>query len=593
MKKTKPNFTKAIIIALLGLLIILTPVLGQPDHIISNSADWRDVYSTVLYANLLEVPNHFLTSTPHGPILLYEIPKKREHIQVITSADKPFVVGYESLIRSRGYGNPEEIIFDQANLELAKLLPDINKYLIIDDSYGYNAIAVAPYAARAKYYVVFTDNRNIGDVDNFLSTRKVGDLIIYGHVDREVRTTLAKYVPEIINSETGSRFENNMMIVDKYSEVGSINQVILTNGEFIESSMMSGREPLLFIGRENVPTEISDYIKNRDIEIGVLIGNELIGTATAIRRQLGISVFVKFARGARVPGGTINPVEDLDRFPMPSYELSLNIVSIVYNKATGLLEVTYQNNAELATYFKSTITIRNENDETLAVVGDEDAVFIDGDETKTIVYQADLSEAEDTENLIGEIFTIYGESKTSLEKALRGTFKIETITVMDDTDIEIIDLVYDKSRGRFLVTIENTGPVDAYVDVELVDLWINGEYVTVSADEIEKIGVGKKKTIAVKIELEEEDLEDKRNSEITVRGIYGERKHALVKVKTSRFELKLKTAVSLWYLPIVAIVIIILILLLLTRRKKRCPRCRTPNRRDALRCKKCGHSLKK
>ena len=67
---------------------------------------------------------------------------------------------------------------------------------------------------------------------------------------------------------------------------------------------MSGQEPVLFIGRENVPQKISDYIKSTDIEVGVLIGNELVGTATIVRRQVGISTFVKFAQGARTAAGS-------------------------------------------------------------------------------------------------------------------------------------------------------------------------------------------------------------------------------------------------------------------------------------------------
>jgi len=269
----------------------------------------------------------------------------------------------------------------------------------------------------------------------------------------------------------------------------------------------------------------------------------------------------------------------------------MSITSITYNQATGLLEVNYKNNVDLATYFKSTITVK-QGEETLAVVGDEEAVFIDGGDTKTSTYEIDLSEAETLENLTGEIYTIYGESKTSLEKALRGTFKIETVTVMDDADIEILDLVYDKS-GRFLVSIKNTGPVDVYVDAELVDLWINGEYVTVSSDEIENIGVGKTKKIPITITLEDEDLNHKRNQEIAVRGVYGERRHALVRVKTKTFALKIKKAGKWYYIPVaILLVLIILFLLLGKKRKKRCPRCRTLNEKDARHCKKCGHAFK-
>jgi archaellum component FlaF (FlaF/FlaG flagellin family) len=571
------------------LLLFSSLVQSIPDHVLINSADWRDVYSGIIYSNLLGVPNNFLTSTPHGPIILYEIPEGRT-IEIITSADKPFVVGYESLVRSRGYENPEELIFEQSNLELAKRLPNINKFIIIDDSYGYNALSVAPYAVKAGYYVLFASSANIRSIDNFLTGKKIDDIIIYGQVDREVRSALAKYNPETINSESGSRFENNIRIVDKYSEIGSIKQVILTNGEFIEASMMSGKEAVLFIGKTNVPDEVAEYIKEKGIDIGVLIGNELIGSATTIRRQLGISVFVKFARGARIPGGTINPVEDLDRFPMPAYKLSLSIVSISYNKATRLLEVTYQNNVDIATYFKTTLTIKDSDGNILAVNGSLDIEFIDGGETKTVVYSMNLEDAQNLGNLSGEIYTIYGESKTSLENILRGTFPIEQIEVFDETDLKIIDLVYDASAGKFIVTIKNTGPTDLYTDVELVDLWINGEYITVSADEVEKIGAGETKKISINVDMEEEDLNDERNEKITVRAVYGERKHALIKTKTQEFDLKLKKFEFWIYIPIVVVLIILIFFfILLIRRRKRCPRCRTMNKKSASHCRKCGH----
>ncbi|MBN2052995.1 hypothetical protein JW756_05820 [Candidatus Woesearchaeota archaeon] len=579
-----------IIVSLIFILMFPNITMGAPDVVVANSADWKDVYSTLVYANLIGAQSYFLTSTPHGPILLYEINQYKQ-IQVITSADKPYVIGYDTIIRSKGYPDPEELVFDQANLELAKRLANITQFIIIDPSYGYNALAVAPYAVKEGYYVLFADDRNIGDIASFLSGKNVKNLMLYGRVDRGVRTALARYNPEIISSPNGSRFEDNIMIVDKYAEIGSIKQVILTNGEFIESSMLTGREPVLFIGKANVPDEIQNYIKSRDVQIGVLIGNELIGSATTIRRQLGISVFVKFARGSRIPGGTINPVEDLDRFPMPSYQLSMTIVSITYNKATGMLEVTYRNNVELATYFKSTITVRNADNETLAVVGDKDVIFIDGSETKTMTYAIDLSNQELEGNLTGEVFTIYGESKTSLEQAIRGFFKIETITVKDDTDIIILSLVYDKTRARFLVTIENIGNVDVYVDVELQDLWVNGEYVTVSADDIVKIGAGEKKTIPVKIKLEDEDLESEKNSEITVHAVFGERKHALIKSKIAKFALQFKKAEIWYYIVIAVILLLLLFIFLIARRRKRCPRCRTMNNRNARHCKKCGHEF--
>ncbi len=597
MKKGNKNIL--LIAAVIMLLSAVSCAQAALTEVVSNSADWRDVYSVVLYGNLLGVSNHFLTSTPHGPILLFEIPKANDEIQIITSADKPFYIGYESLFRSKGYPNVEELIFDSANLELAKRLPNINKFLLIDDAYGYNALAVGPYAVKAGYYVLFADRRNIEDIADFLETKDVKNIIIYGQVDREVRAAMSRYNPEILNSETGSRFENNILIVDKYSELGSIKQAILTNGEFIEASMLSGKEPVIFIGKTNVPDEIKEYINKKGIEIGVLIGNELIGTATDIRRQLGISVFVKFARGSRIPGGTINPVEDLDRFPMPSYQLSLSITSISYNRATGQIEVTYKNNVELATYFRSTITIKNSAGETITLIGDTDTLFIDGGETKTVIYEKttggqriDMVINQESGDITGEVYTIYGESKTSLENVLRGTFKIEMIDILDNADIEIIGLVYDKSKGTFYVKIKNIGAVDAYVSSELIELWINGAYVTFASDDVIKIATGKTVEIPIKVDMDEEDLADLKNSEITVRANYGERMHALTKTKEKKFGLEFRQGIGNYTIIFVILIIIIMLLIIFFwRRRKRCPRCRKMNRKRAKHCVKCGYTF--
>ncbi len=96
------------IIALL-LAVAFIPSAFAADHIIINSQDWRDVYSGTNYGNLVGTPNNFLVSTKHSTILLYSIPVERDEILVLTSRDQPFFVGYEDVLRSRGYANPEEV----------------------------------------------------------------------------------------------------------------------------------------------------------------------------------------------------------------------------------------------------------------------------------------------------------------------------------------------------------------------------------------------------------------------------------------------------------------------------------------------------
>ena len=526
--------------------------------IIVNSEDWRDVYSAMLYGSLEGIPTNFLVSARHGTLILNAI-QKATPIRAFSSRRYPFLIGYESILESRGY-SAEEFVYDNFNLELAELL-DISNFIIIDDSYGYNAISVAPYAVASESFVLFADRTNIRQVDSFLSGRVVNNIIIYGHVDREVRNTLQKYNPEVINKD-GDRFYNNIEIVKKYQEIKHSKQAVLTNGEFIEKEIMSGVEPVLFIGTNNVPDSIREYIQGSEIDIGVLIGNELVGTATYIRRNVGISVFVKFAQGAREPAGAISQVEALDMFYLPTYILNIEVESIKYNKATNMLEISIRNTEDQAVYFKGTYSLTDSAGFTQRV-GDISPIFLDENELKTITYEVEpMAEGK----IIGEVYIIYGESKGSMEKVIDITFEIETVDILDECDIKINSLVYDKRGKRFYVEIENVADVICYADVELVDVLLDGELKNLGSVDIVEIKPGKKAKSRIKAALEEEDIED--NEIIKGKVHYGERKNALIKIKEFQFELVLK-GIDYWTFTLILIIIILLILIYLKRRKKK------------------------
>lgn len=540
-------------------MILFSSSVFAQGLIITNSQDWRDVYSVEIFGNLMEINTLFLTGQRHATIIHFSLPKT--NIEIVSSSDDPYVVGFDTMLEGQGFDDVTEVAYDNVNLELARRLEGVNKFVVVDDSYGYNALAVASFASMADYYVLFADERTIGQVLDYLSNIDVQDVMIFGQTDRDVRDALQVYNPELIN--TGDRFDNNIEIVKRYLALRPTKQAILTNGEFIEQSLMDGFDPVLFIGKTNVPEQIQEFIKGSDIDIGILVGNELIGTATTIRRQVGISVFVKFAQGARTPGGSISAVEDLDKFSMPMYEFDFSIFSVFYNQATNYLEVTYRNNAEIANYFRSTISIFS-GDQTL-VVGDDGPVFIDGNEYKTIIYELELIESN---NITAEFFTIFGESKKSLEYALQGSFRVEVITVFDQALINMTGLYYDTRAKAFFVEFENFGEVDAFVDVELVDIWVNGQLVTIGGDEIVVISAGKKGRIKASVELAEEDMNHRLNQQIDVKALYGQRENALIKVLRGTFEFKLKKADFVLYF-LITVVVILFFLVLFKRRKKK------------------------
>ncbi|MBN2422093.1 hypothetical protein JXB41_02610 [Candidatus Woesearchaeota archaeon] len=587
---------------LLFYLFILIAVLQlayafEPQQIISNSADWQDVYSTLLYGKLQGKPSYFLVSSRHSTLLISQLPKTEKRIWVINSKKNPYIIGYKGILESQGF-EVEEFSYDNSNLELAKKLEGITKFIIIDDSYGYNAISVAPYAVLNNAYVLFANRRNINLIYSFLESVKVDELLVYGQVDREVKTRLEEFNPEFIS--LGDRFLNNQALVDKYQELhkkinGEIKtQVILTNGEFIEQEIMSGVEPVVFIGRDNVPDQVREYVRNSGIEIGILIGNELIGTATFIRRQLGISVFVKFAQSARSPTGPISAVEDLDRFYLPRYILGLDVYEVSYNKPGEQLFVTYQNLVALSSFLKGTITLRYGAE--TQTIGDVDPIFIDKNEYKTIVYDVDPVTANE---ITAEIFTIFGESPKSLEYTLRKTVDVGTVSILDNSEIDILRVMYDKRKGQFLIEIKNTGEVDVFVDLELYDLLINDQLETYGPGEVTFIRKGEKKIIAVDVPMTDEDIEN--NPVVKIHAYYGERKRSLVKVYSwegpyslTGFGYMAGQVIkdigegAITYGPIL---IIILLLLLILGMKKKCPDCGEINPLRAKKCRKCGKKI--
>ncbi|MGV8169322.1 MAG: hypothetical protein ACP5N3_04670 [Candidatus Nanoarchaeia archaeon] len=582
-----------LLLLILPIFLALSSEASAETVVIVNSAEWTDVYSGTLYANLLAEQNYFLTSTRHATIISYSIPKSVERLEVISSRNSPYVVGYKSLLEAEGYKNVEELRVTNGNIELGQRLTDITKFIVIDPSYGYNSISVAPLAVQGRYYVLFANRRTINQVSNFLDGRTVNELIIYGQVDREVKDALAEYSPTTIN--TGDRFDNNIEIVKKYQEVytrkygAPRRQAILTNGEFIEASVVSGADPVLFIGFSNVPEQVREYIDSSSLEVGTLVGNELIGSATFIRRQTGLSVFVKFGQGARVPSDTISKVEDLDRFPIPRYPLNLDIVAAVINTATGNLEITYQNKALIGTYFKN-ILLRLEQDGVGVTIPDEnDPVFIGPNEFKTIVYPLVDTEGNKIDvvgqNISLSINTIYGESPKSLEQTLQKILGVEKVSIIDGAEIEIVDVSFQKAGSKFLIKVKNIGTVDAYVSAEILELYVNGEYIIFSSDEVKKIKPGDTIILEVTTTMTEADVP--QNQKVNIKVYYGERESALIKVKQAVVEFKYAAPDYLMY---VLIVILILLLLLFFLRKK-CKHCKHKNPIIRKTCKKCKQKL--
>jgi len=319
---------------------------------------------------------------------------------------------------------------------------------------------------------------------------------------------------------------------------------------------------VVFIGKDNIPDVTKTYITGSDIKVAVLVGNDLVRTATTIKRELGVTTYIKFARSARVPTGAMSKVEGLDLFYLPKYDLSITVASVRYNELNRNLEVTYRNSVEVGAYLKSTISVYDTT--TNLTVGDTEPIFIEGGATKTITYLLDEQIASGAK---AHFFVVYGESSGSLEKLLDITTEIEFTRILDNSQVKIASVHYDKKNSAFGVVVENTGGVDAFVSAEIVDVMIDEAKQTVGSKKGTVVPSGETKTVYVRQAMTDLDLAD--NPKVKAKAYYGQREDALFKLTSGEFILEIKGFDLIIPLVIAAVVLLIVIFLLLRKKKKK------------------------
>ncbi|MCX9010613.1 MAG: zinc ribbon domain-containing protein [Candidatus Methanoperedens sp.] len=514
------------------LLILLSPGTANAQQTVVNSADWVDVYSSVMYSNLEKTPYYFTISETHARELPQYINKGLD-IRLVESDTVPYLAGYKGTLESSGYRVTEVIKSAggrKLNLELAKRL-DVNKFIVMDDEYGYNAISVAPYAVRSGSWVLFADRDNIDEVYGFLSGRKVENVLIYGRVDRSVSERLGGFNPEKINN--GNRFDDNIAIIKKYMELSPSKDIILTNGDFIEATLMSGEYPVMFTGVDTVPPRAVEYLKGSEIKYATLLGNDLTGAAKELKDETGIRVMIKFGQGRKTTGGTAL-VEELDKFYLPRYELTLDIIKAQYNEATKQLEIIYRNDAKMGEFLKSSAGIFADGQRVLTV-GDEAVRYIDAESESGIAYNADLTDYARRSNITVQVSAEFGEAEGSLNLLLKKELGVSIISVQDSSEIKVSDLRYDTGTQRIKLTVENTGKVPVYASPS-VTLLIGGKEEVVRLGNALPAAAGERSEASGRVELTSADLAD--NPQAKVHVAYGERPNLLIKSLDNTMPLK-------------------------------------------------------
>lgn len=545
---------------------LLIPAVNAADYVVTNSDSWKDIYSGAIYAELQGREYKYLISDKHSSKIAAYF-KKPDKITVIESDKLPFVINYaDTLI---GYGFDATNIKESSNtlnLQLAEL-SNTNSFILIDSSFGYDAVSVAPFAKLTKSYVLFADKGNIDKILDIFQRKRPQKILIYGDVDTEVRDALYQYTPDVIHK--GSRYDNNIEIVQRYRQIKPTEQIIITSGEILEEGTLDAAYPVLFIGKEVVPDRIVSYVKNSGIKFAVLIGNELTEPARQLKELAGITIFIKFAQGRPILGADSTKVEGLDLYYLPSYEREIGLTGVRYNLATRTIDVALQNKKDLKTYLRTTVSIFA-GEQRIQAVGDEQINLLEEDDRRGFSYPADLSQALASNTpLEANVYTIYGEAPNFMDRELNQRTPLMIVNKEDNCEMEIKSARFDPEIQRIILSVKNTGQADCFVDANIADLVISDETTTAALEEIAFVEKGNSAELKIKQRMDAVDLED--NKEVHARAYYGEEKDFLFKKTEGIFDLQRpgKETTNYLFIIIGAAAILIIVIAFLKFRKSR------------------------
>ena len=560
--------TKLFGIFLICIFLGVTVNAYGADMVVINSADGRDIYSGVVYANTMNLPYKFLVDSAQKNILISGIDKQTHaKILLIESKNNPYVPGYKKMFEDAGF-NVTEIISDDGlklNLELARNV-STKKFILIDDTYGYNAVSVVPYAKISNSYVLFANKENIDGIYDLFSKVNPENILVYGFADDEVKKKISGFNHEILDK--ADRFDNNIEIVKRYREINPVRQVVLSDGTFLEPGMVSGEEPILFIGADSVPEQTMEYLAKTNIMAGTLVGNALTKPARLIRETLkneynkNFSVFVKF--GKSTPAVTPGEIQVLDMFYLPSFPLNLAIGDIKYNDATKKLEVTYINNASTVAYFSPTINVKIDN-LVVKTFGEPEPVLIKEGEFMGREYDLDLSAYDvRSANITARVSAEYGEGPRSLEKVVEKESLIAVISKQDASSVDVTGVVYDPGTQQLVLNVKNAGEVPVYFKNSVKIKTAEG-FKILKKDDVEYLNVNEMIGV-IYSGVPEIDTSEKVGVHID----YGDREEFMKKTLDKEYQLTVKGEIfPLWVIIIAALLLLFVLIILFIFRRKR------------------------
>ncbi|MCX8200447.1 MAG: hypothetical protein N3G76_03175 [Candidatus Micrarchaeota archaeon] len=552
---------------MLLLVLFAAQFVFAENYVVINSKSGLDVLSGIYYANSIGVGARFMPYNGDYRLTAGKVGTGKD-ILLIQSASMPVTTFLENELKKSNKVTVYSVTSDgfKTNLDLAGK-SGVNSFIIVDPSFGQNAISVISYAKRTKSYVIFAYSGNIDSVIDFLDKKQSPKVTIFGYVDSATRKKLEKYSPIVIGKGE-DKYEDNIELVSKMASDYGLKQAIMADGTFIEEGMVDGNLPVVLVA-PIIPDVTYGFVlesaRKGTLNSYILVGSNLISPTYDLKKKVQaklqeegrnrtLSIIVKFGQSVAGVEGTY----PLDTFPVPSYILGMSIDSLKYNKATGKIELEITSKAEGPEYYQVEIHIKKDGTE-LSVLGDSKPSLIERGETKGLEYDYALPSVEEGK-ITGDVIVRYGETQKSLTAFTAKSVDIATYSFVDRSDVVVAAASY--KDGDLRVSIRNTGEQDAYVQAS-AGLIVGGAQTTIRSASATKVPVGSIAVVALPVDLSARDLEANKEVKITLK--YGAREGFLQKTKESTVPLSIikeEKGIDPLMIGLIILVIILLIVVI-------------------------------
>ncbi|MFH1590416.1 MAG: hypothetical protein ABIC95_00670 [archaeon] len=434
-----------------------------------------------------------------------------DSITMFESTDTPLIRRAFGQLASAGFEVNEEVRSSNFNLDLD---PENGRYLLVSTSNYRLALPIAAYAVKTNSWVLLVDQDNLDEVANRIED--ASQVIAVGNFPRDVLEAIEPSFTEWIN--------NNNIYTDSEeiaSRFGEIPSVVITDGSTLEAEFFTTPNPVILSGYNRIIDDTITFLQENNIKNVVIVGNKLSVVGEQIRASSNkeISVFIKFGQSSTQKLGRVYA---LTMYPMPMPTLKITVNRVIYNPIKKELIAYYNNLGNVGTYTLTTMTVKVDGDE-IGSASDEDVIFLGAGEVLPVAYDLDIPIDDIDENTIVEFYTSFGIQPTELDAFLTMTNKfgppfsltLELEEIEEDPAvITLDDVAYYLRYKRIGMDLTNNVTTPVYFNAKIRNLIVNGLKKDLYT-EGELIG-GEGATVYIPIELDDIDLEENRNFDITI-----------------------------------------------------------------------------